>query len=222
MLFDDTMHCFSVASVLLQWAMGCVMDQLLGCTAESGKTGSKLWILNSHAVNVAEEYAVCAVAVRWLDSWTQALKGPVQIAATTLSGNSLRQTVYTHCACVHQAAKLVAALLRFAGVTAGLVESNGSLPPGLWLTSLTGWLPSTGISSGTLRSVIECGLALPLCCCYGAGCCIRFSSSCVRKMSLSVHSCRVSRSHHSVSNSPLCSSIQCVLSHTHTHTHTHV
>ena len=34
----------------------------------------------------------------------------VQIAAATLSGNSLRQTVHTHCASVHQAAKLVAAL----------------------------------------------------------------------------------------------------------------
>ena len=55
----------------------------------------------------------------------------VQIAAATLSGNSLRQTVYTHRASVHQAAKFVAALLRVAGVTAGLVESNGSLPPGL-------------------------------------------------------------------------------------------
>ena len=32
---------------------------------------------------------------------------------------------------VHQAAKLVAALLRVAGVTAGLVENNGSLSPGL-------------------------------------------------------------------------------------------
>ena len=32
---------------------------------------------------------------------------------------------------IHQAAKLVAALLRVAGVTAGLVESNGSLPSGL-------------------------------------------------------------------------------------------
>ena len=32
---------------------------------------------------------------------------------------------------VHQAAKLVAALLRVARVTAGLAESNGSLPPGL-------------------------------------------------------------------------------------------
>jgi len=32
---------------------------------------------------------------------------------------------------VHQAAKLVAARLMVAGVTAGLAESNGSLPPGL-------------------------------------------------------------------------------------------
>ena len=45
--------------------------------------------------------------------------------------SSLRQTVHTHCASVHQAAKLVAALLRVAGVTAGLAESSGSLPPGL-------------------------------------------------------------------------------------------
>jgi len=44
----------------------------------------------------------------------------VQIAAATLLGNSLRQTVHTHYASVHQAAKLVAALLRVAGVTAGL------------------------------------------------------------------------------------------------------
>ena len=43
----------------------------------------------------------------------------------------LRQTVHRHCASVHQAAKLVAALLRVARVTAGLAESNGSLLPGL-------------------------------------------------------------------------------------------
>jgi len=57
----------------------------------------------------------------------------VQIAAATLSCNSLRQTVRTHRASVHQAAKLAAALLRVARVslTAGLSESNGSLPPGL-------------------------------------------------------------------------------------------
>jgi len=62
----------------------------------------------------------------------------VQIAATTLSGNSLRQTVHAHRASVRLPAKLVAALLRVAGVTAGLAESNGSLPPGLWLTSPAG------------------------------------------------------------------------------------
>ena len=44
---------------------------------------------------------------------------------------------------------------------AGLVESNGSLPPGLWLTSPAGWLPGTGISSGTLRSAVEYGLPSP-------------------------------------------------------------
>jgi len=60
----------------------------------------------------------------WLACW-------VQIAAATLSCNSLRQTVHTHRVSVHQTAKLVAARLRVAGVTAGLVESNGSLPPGL-------------------------------------------------------------------------------------------
>jgi len=59
-------------------------------------------------------------------------EGPrVQIAVATLSSNSLRQTVHTHRASVHQAAKLVAALLRVASarVTAGLAGSNGSLPP---------------------------------------------------------------------------------------------
>jgi len=50
----------------------------------------------------------------------------VQIAAATLSGNRLSQTVHTHRASVHQAAKLVAVLLKVAGVTAGLAESNGS------------------------------------------------------------------------------------------------
>jgi len=52
----------------------------------------------------------------WLACWTQTQKARVQIAAATLSGNSLRQTVHTHraSASVHQAAKLVAALLRVA------------------------------------------------------------------------------------------------------------
>ena len=45
--------------------------------------------------------------------------------------NSRRQTVHTRRASVHQAAKLVAARLRVARVTAGLAESNGTVPPGL-------------------------------------------------------------------------------------------
>jgi len=49
-----------------------------------------------------------------------------QIADATLASNSLKQTVHAHCAFVHKAAKLVAARLRVAGVTAGLAESNGS------------------------------------------------------------------------------------------------
>jgi len=65
--------------------------------------------------------------------------------------------VHTHRASVHQAAKPAAALLRVVRVTAGLAASNGSLLPGLWLTSPAGWLPGTGISSGTLHSVIEYG-----------------------------------------------------------------
>ena len=56
----------------------------------------------------------------WLACWTQAQKARVQIAVATLSGNSVRQTAHTHCASVHQAAKLVAGLLGVAGVTAGL------------------------------------------------------------------------------------------------------
>jgi len=55
----------------------------------------------------------------------------VQIAAVTLSGNSLRQTAHTYHASVQQTAKLVAALLKVAGVTAGLVESDASLLLGL-------------------------------------------------------------------------------------------
>jgi len=55
----------------------------------------------------------------------------VQIVVAMLSGNSLTQTVEAHCAAGHQAAKLVAALLRVPWVTAGLAESNDSLLPGL-------------------------------------------------------------------------------------------
>jgi len=56
---------------------------------------------------------------RWLSSQVvRRSRAWVPIAARTLSGNSLRQTVHTHRASVHQAAKLVAALLRVARITA--------------------------------------------------------------------------------------------------------
>jgi len=58
-------------------------------------------------------------------------EGTVFKSVGMLSGNSLRQIVHTHCASIHQAAKLVKALLRVAGVTAGLAESKDSLLPGL-------------------------------------------------------------------------------------------
>ena len=60
----------------------------------------------------------------------------VQIAAATLSGNSLRQTAHTHRASVHQTAKLLAALLRLTVVTAGLAENNGSHTAG-FMTHVT-------------------------------------------------------------------------------------
>jgi len=72
--------------------------------------------------------------------------------------NSLRQTAHSHRASVHQAAKLVASILRVAKVTADLAESNGSLPP---LYDSHHLQADPGISSGTLRSVIEYGLPLP-------------------------------------------------------------
>ena len=90
--------------------------------------------------------------------WLGSRVASVLDSAAMLSGKSLRQTIHTHHASVHQAAKLVAALLRVARVTAGLAESNGSLPPGSWLTSPAGWLPRTGISSRTIRSAIKYGL----------------------------------------------------------------
>ena len=54
----------------------------------------------------------------------------VQIAAATLSVTVLGK-LFTPIMPVHQAAKLAAALSRVARITAGLAESNGSLPPGL-------------------------------------------------------------------------------------------
>jgi len=44
---------------------------------------------------------------------------------------TLRQTVHTHRASIHQAVKLATAFVRVAGLTASLAESNDSLSPGM-------------------------------------------------------------------------------------------
>ena len=68
------------------------------------------------------------------------------------------QTVYTHRA-THQAAKLVAAFLRVARVTSGLVESNGWPPTAGFMTHVTCRLTARNRDQlGTLRSAIENGL----------------------------------------------------------------
>ena len=65
-----------------------------------------------------------ASLAEWLACWTQAQSRRCRV---TVLGKLFTPIVPS----VHQAAKLVAALLRVSGVTAGLAESNGSLPPGL-------------------------------------------------------------------------------------------
>ena len=67
-------------------------------------------------ITVVTEWSSGLVA-EWLACWTQAQKDhnrDLFKSVATLSGNSLRQTVHTRRASVHQAAKLVAALLRVA------------------------------------------------------------------------------------------------------------
>jgi len=93
----------------------------------SGPAGTLMTSLGRSAqqggcVFVPSVYQGGSVA-EWLAYWTQAQKARVHIAVAMLSGNSLRQTVHTHRASVHQAAKLIAALLRVGRVTASLAES---------------------------------------------------------------------------------------------------
>ena len=83
-------------------------------------------------IDTVYTHRVGGSVAEWLACWTQAQKGPGSNRSRDAElGNSLRQTVHTYRAPVHQAAKLAATILRVAGVTAGLAESNGSLPPGL-------------------------------------------------------------------------------------------
>jgi len=69
--------------------------------------------------------------IGWLGSRVVSVldSGAVGPGFKSLPRRCLTQTVHTHRASVHQAAKLVAALLRVARVTVGLAECNGSLGP---------------------------------------------------------------------------------------------
>jgi len=82
----------------------------------------------------------------WLACWTQPQKGPGSNCSRDAVGNSLRHTVHTHRASVHQAEKLVAALLRVAGVTAGLVKPSGLVTDGHRQTDRHGAIPSTTLA----------------------------------------------------------------------------
>ena len=157
------LHCYWFCCKWCSWCCWFLRAKMPGCGTfwSSNNWSSFLWLLLCNGCICVLVLLIPYVGLRLLGSRVVSMLDSVAVA--TLSGNSLRQTVHTNRASVHQAVKLVAALLRVAGVTAGLVESNGSLPPGLWLTSLAGWLPRTGISSGTLRSAIEYGLAFLLC-----------------------------------------------------------
>jgi len=59
-----------------------------------------------HQCFVYVTYGLGGSVAEWLACWTQAQKAVVQIAVSTLLGNSLRQTAHNHCASVHQAAKI--------------------------------------------------------------------------------------------------------------------
>ena len=106
---------------------------------------------------------LCGLAAEWLGSRTcdQQVAGsnPGRRTAECNPG----QVVYIR-ASVTKQYNLVPANGRWCStsgeVTAGLAESNGSLPPGLWLRSPAGWLTRTGINSGTLRSFWSMGLHL--------------------------------------------------------------
>jgi len=75
----------------------------------------------------------------------------IQIAAVTLSGN-----LFTLCS---PSSEIGCSPLK--GCEGNCrAESIWQRTAGLWLTSPAGWLPRTGISSGTQRSVIEYGLPL--------------------------------------------------------------
>jgi len=127
-----------------------------------GVMQQRVWKCHVNSVNELTQRLVnrCLVqsAVWWLGSWVVSLldsgeEGPWFTSQPRRCRVTVLGKLFTPIVPLFtKQQKLVAALLRVARVTAGLAESNGSLPPGLWLPSPAGWLPRTGISSGTLRT----------------------------------------------------------------------
>ena len=97
-----------------------------------GKVNSRSALISSLCVVFAAHFMRSTVAkggsvAEWLaDAEGPGFKSQSRRCRVTVLGK-----LFTPIVTVHQAAKLVAALLRVARLTAGLAESNGSLPPGL-------------------------------------------------------------------------------------------
>jgi len=90
--------------------------QLLHCSSSISSNSNYRFRLVSNGDNAVHHLAVGGGSVaEWL-----------ALCRVTVLGK-----LFTPIVPLHQAAKGVAALLRVAAVTAGLAESNGSLPPGL-------------------------------------------------------------------------------------------
>ena len=93
----------------------------------------------------------------WSACWTQAPKGPGSNRNSDAVGQqSWANCSHPSCLC-SPSSKTGSSPLKGCRGNCRPAESNGILPPGLWLKPPAGWLPRTGISSGTLRSVIEYG-----------------------------------------------------------------
>jgi len=120
-------------------------------------TANKNWLLAILQI-YCQQYGWLGSRVVSVDSGTE---GPRFKSQSWRCRVTVLGKLFTPMCLCSPSSKIGSSHLEGCGVTAGLAESNGSLPPGLWLTSPAGWLPRTGISSGTLRSVIEYGLLLP-------------------------------------------------------------
>jgi len=147
-LFDDVWMCYI-------WQMKCL---LLMLCCKAGAAGIATVLLGTLTALAIALFALSSRAVSMLNSGTEGpgFKSQPRHCRVTVLGKLFLPTL---CLC-SPSSKTGSSPLNVARVTAGLAECNGySLPSGLWFTP--GWLPRTGISSGTLRSAVEYGLHLP-------------------------------------------------------------